>query len=417
MNERIEGASDGTHGSGLSEASEALARDAKDDPLRSPTLEEELAYRLLQQQLLSDFGVSALRLPGRDALLQEATRVAAAGLHVDLAKMLVYRPKEGDLLVAAGVGWEPGTVGETALSADTGSPAGYAFRTERPVISNHLDADQRFRTPPLLVKHGVRRAINVPVRDEGRPVGVLEVDSQTSGRFTDADIAFLEGIGNVLSVALRRLAAEEELAAASMRAENLAGELRHRVRNIFTLIRGLVGMCKREVAAEGGDLATLLLGRLEALAAAAEAGLPDRNDGVGYAAPAEVATLASKVLAPYSGQITLLPPAASVPPLSGEQQTPIALLLHELATNALKHGALSQDDGRVTLSWWPDGEGLRLDWREAIGNAAVLPDRAEATGGFGAGMIDRLVAATEGRIERDWTPTGLQVRVFLPTGD
>lgn len=386
---------------------------------RDGSPEEELAYRLRQQKLLNEFGLDALRTTDTGEVRQAACRIAADGLRVDLAKFLLYRAGHEDLLVVAGVGWTEGTVGVATLTADTGSPAGYAFRTERPVISNHLNEDRRFRTPALLLEHGVRRAINVPVRDGGVPVGVLEVDSRATGRFTDSDIAFLEGMGTVLAVALKRLEAEEALARSSAREAHLAGELRHRVRNVFTVIRALVAMSRRQVGTDGGDLAELITGRLEALSAAAEAGLPDLNDGVGHGAPAEIGALVEKVLAPYSDQIELCPPPVPVPPLAGDRQTPVALLLHELATNALKHGALSRPGGRVVLSWAPSAGDILLDWRETMaeGVDVVAGAGAAPAPGFGTGMIDRLVGATQGRIDRDWTPEGLHVHVVLPARD
>jgi GAF domain-containing protein len=65
------------------------------------------------------------------------------------------------------------------------SPAGYALRTGKPVISNHLENEQQFRTPELLVEHGIRRAMNVILQGDGSPFGVLEVDSQSEGEFSE----------------------------------------------------------------------------------------------------------------------------------------------------------------------------------------------------------------------------------------
>ena len=93
--------------------------------------------------------------------------------------MLEYIPTENRLLVRAGVGWEPGVVGVVSIGADLASPAGFALKTGRPVISNHLENEERFRTPEILVRHGIRRAMNVILQGDGRPFGVLEVDSRS----------------------------------------------------------------------------------------------------------------------------------------------------------------------------------------------------------------------------------------------
>ncbi|CUH40306.1 Blue-light-activated histidine kinase 1 [Jannaschia seosinensis] len=394
------------------------------DDVGSPR--DELAYRLRQQQLTSDFGLIALR-GGSAAILQhEATRIAAEGLGIDLCKFVLYRPQEDDLLVVAGVGWDDGVIGQATLSCDSGSPAGYAFRTARPVLSNHVSQESRFRTPELLRKHGVRRAINVPVCDDGRPRGVLEADSREDGAFIEADIAFLEGIGVLLSVALTRIEAAEDLVEAHARERLMIGELHHRVRNIFTVMGSLVTMSRREAARSGDDVVNLILGRLAALSAATDAGLPvagGEDDPALAMLSAPLAALARRVLSPYGDRIEVTDrtggdQAGSVT-LTGAQQTSVALLLHELATNALKHGALAHEAGRIVLNWTLEGSAadriLTLQWSEDAG-AATGPGQGPRTvpGGFGSGMIDRLVAGERGRIEREWAERGLVARITLP---
>lgn len=91
-------------------------------------------------------------------ILQCATELCAQGLQARFAKVLEYVPQDERLVVRAGVGWPAGTIDIVSLAADVGSPAGYAYRTGQSVISNHLEADTRFRTPQLLVDHGVRAA-------------------------------------------------------------------------------------------------------------------------------------------------------------------------------------------------------------------------------------------------------------------
>jgi signal transduction histidine kinase len=165
--------------------------------------ERELAYRLRQQQVLSEFGLFALRCDSLQRLLDEAVRVAAWGLETEFAKVLEFQPGDNRLLVRAGIGWRPGVVGNATIGADLASPAGYALRTGLPVLSNQLAGEQRFRTPELLAEHGVRRAINAVIGGPD-PFGVLEVDSHLEGRFTNHDIAFLQGVANLLAVAIDR---------------------------------------------------------------------------------------------------------------------------------------------------------------------------------------------------------------------
>jgi two-component system, sensor histidine kinase PdtaS len=146
---------------------------------------QELPYRLRQQSLLGEFGRIALQTRDIGQILQRATELCAQGLETPFAKVLEYRPEEKRLLVSAGVGWAPETIGQVSLGVDLESPAGYAFHTGQIVISNHLQED-RFRTPKLLSEHGIKRAINILIARDGEgnlPFGVLEVDSADSGQF------------------------------------------------------------------------------------------------------------------------------------------------------------------------------------------------------------------------------------------
>ena len=102
---------------------------------------QELPYRLRQQSLLGEFGRSALQSRDIAQILQRATELCAEGLETRFAKVLEYMPDDKRLLVQAGVGWAPGTIGEVTLGVDLELPAGYAFQTGKSVISNHLQEE------------------------------------------------------------------------------------------------------------------------------------------------------------------------------------------------------------------------------------------------------------------------------------
>ncbi|ONH83785.1 hypothetical protein APZ41_007450 [Roseomonas mucosa] len=182
----------------------------------SPDMEPQRAeayQRLRQQELIAEFGLFALRGDSLQPSLDEVCRVAADGLDVPFAKVLRFLPGENAFLVQAGVGWHAGVVGHARLGADLESPAGYAFRTGRPVISNHLTEEARFRTPALLVEHGVRRALNMLIGSgQAVPYGVLEVDSGDRTDFEPRDIAFLQALANVIAAVADRQARQVALA-------------------------------------------------------------------------------------------------------------------------------------------------------------------------------------------------------------
>jgi two-component sensor histidine kinase len=120
------------------------------------------------------------------------------------------------------------------------SPAGYALRTGKAVISNHLENEERFRTPELLVEHGIRRAMNVILQGDGTPYGVLEVDSCSEGEFHQSDIVFLQGVANILGMAIERQRIEGNLRAALDRQQDLLKEVNHRVNNSLQIVAGML---------------------------------------------------------------------------------------------------------------------------------------------------------------------------------
>jgi GAF domain-containing protein len=146
-------------------------------------------------------------------------------------------------MVRAGFGWPPGTIDIVSLAADVGSPAGYAYRTGESIISNHLEADTRFRTPQLLAEHGIRRAVNVLIEKGGEGkvfFGVLEVDSADPGQFDQDDVEFLAGFAGLLGVAIERQQADARLQEALQHQALLTREMSHRVKNSLTSVVGLL---------------------------------------------------------------------------------------------------------------------------------------------------------------------------------
>jgi GAF domain-containing protein len=177
--------------------------------------EPALQSRIRQQEALADLGVTALKGTPFEHLLNETVRLSVKGLNAEFGKVLEYLPSEDRFVMRAGIGWDAGLAGRATVGADLESPAGFALRTGKPVISNHLESEQRFRTPDLLAAHGVRRAMNVILQGDGAPYGVLEVDSKSSGEFSEHDIAFLQGAANILGMAIERQRRERALQARS----------------------------------------------------------------------------------------------------------------------------------------------------------------------------------------------------------
>ena len=370
----------------------------------------ELARRLRQGELLAEFGLFALGDEGEAVLLDQAAHVAARGVGTGYAKVLRHRGSRNDLLLCAGVGWKPGLVGSVTFGVDAFSPAGYAFGAQEAVLTNDLGDETRFRTPRVLREHDIRAAINVPVRVDGKAFGILEADSRDPNHFTPADRAFLTSIATTLGVALGRERARIAASEADERQRLLAGELRHRAKNLFSVVYALIGISEREARANDDVAAGFetLRERVMALSRASDVGTED--DGDGSQGRFDVLALSRTVLAPYEGRIDVSGDGGAV---DERWSSPIGLALNELATNASKHGALATEGGRITLEWTHADGAVVGRWHETGGPSVAAPERQ----GFGTRMVEMVLGQIDGRIERDWRPDGLVATLTLPVDD
>ena len=214
--------------------------EAKPDGASPHSNERGLGLRLRQQEILAELGVTALQGSQLAELLDQTAKLVAEGLEAEFCKILEYHPGENRFLVTAGIGWGPDVIGVATVGADAESPAGFALTTGKPVISNHLENEDRFRTPQLLIQHGIRRAMNVILQGDGAPYGVLEVDSRFEGEFSVRDISFLQGAANVLGMAIERHRIERNLRTALERNQLLLREVNHRVNNSLALVASML---------------------------------------------------------------------------------------------------------------------------------------------------------------------------------
>ncbi len=185
----------------------------------------------------------------------------------------------------------------------------------------------------------------------------------------------------------------------------LVAELSHRVKNALAVVQAALRLTSRS---DPASYAAAVEGRVAALARASALLAETGWEG------AELTELLRAELAPFrdaggAGPRVIL----SGPPvwLASVAVQPLAIVLHELATNAVKHGALSVAEGRLDVSWRrePDGA-LTIDWRERGAPVAV-----SGRVGFGTRVLETTMRSQlQGSLERDWRPDGLAARLRVP---
>jgi two-component sensor histidine kinase len=197
----------------------------------------------------------------------------------------------------------------------------------------------------------------------------------------------------------------EDPAAEIERQRLLIRDLQHRLRNVFTIAASLLRISARD-AVDAGELARRLGGRLDALAAAHEL---IATAGAVHAS-LTLRDVARTVLAPYAiddpDRVAYEGPDL---PVAGRGAVALSVILHELATNALKHGALRAPAGRVRLAWRLANGRLRARWTEAGGPALGSVPAAPGRGL----MLARLIASRQlgGDLALDWLPEGLRAEI------
>jgi two-component system CheB/CheR fusion protein len=295
-----------------------------------------------------------------------------------------------------------------------------------------LDTDLRIKrfTPPIAA------LFNITKNDEGRPItdfthrldygafaddarealhALTPIEREVSGGgswfltrlrpYQTADER-IEGVVVTFIDITERLAAEQNLKTSEARARLLLQELSHRVKNSLTVVQSIARLTFKENVPNSVAV-NAFSGRLAALSQAHEVLVHNEWSG------ARLRHLIEKQLAPHiagnEGKITIEGPEVLLPP---ELATPFALTLHELATNAIKYGALAKSEGTLSLSWSFNREDglLALVWRES-----TVAKLRSGPPGFGSYLIDRGIPGAD--VTRNLEPKGLvcTIKVRIPS--
>ncbi len=189
--------------------------------------------------------------------------------------------------------------------------------------------------------------------------------------------------------------------------ELLIAELNHRIRNIFSLVRGIVSQSRQSATTVDG-LASVLGERIDALSRAHDQLTGDRSGPASF--HELVAAEAGAYLQGKASRVAVSGPRAT---LSLRAFTTVALVMHEMITNSAKYGALSNSRGQVLVETEFDADGsLIIDWRESGGPRVQRPTRR----GFGSTVIERSIPHDlGGETTLEFVPEGLHARFKIPS--
>jgi two-component sensor histidine kinase len=295
------------------------------------------------------------------------------------------------------------------------SPCGVTLDRNAPVLSVHPErvyhwlVEANISLPELLL---------VPLYLGGAaPLGTLWITSDKKGHFDSGHARAMTELASFVGTALRMARSEQRLQRAFEEQETLAKEMSHRVKNLFSMIDAMIRVSEKGAATKE-EMAKVLSGRLHALARAHA--LVRRSFSENEVSPraSDLGALIRTIVSPHEAFSTDTTPRFSIDgpsiPCGEHAANGIALVFHELTTNAAKYGALTIDEGRVDVSWRQENDDLILRWIEHGGPPIEAPP---TTNGFGSTLAQStIVRQFGGTLDCDWRHAGLAVTIAVPVG-
>ncbi len=357
----------------------------EDEPAEDRRLAALHAYGMLDTPRESDF--------------DEIARIAADVCETPIALVSLVDANRQFFKAEVGLG-----VRETPLET---SFCGHAILAEDMMIVPDALEDPRFRHNPLVTgAPGLRFYAGILLKTaDGLPIGTLCVLDHVPRTLGEDQIRMLKFLARqaMAQLDLRRALSDQARALEAARAEqqrraDLVREMTHRMKNTLALAQSIVRQSFR-TATSLDACQEAIAGRLIALGSA-QGALTE------ISGPANVAEVVPAALAAHrtgEGRFAWSGPAIQ---LGSPQVLGLSLAIHELATNAVKYGALSEDTGRVGIVWSEPGPGrFRFEWTESGGPVVSAPTHR----GFGSRLMERIVAPYfDGGAELSFAPEGVR---------
>ena len=278
--------------------------------------------------------------------------------------------------------------------------SGWAMLHRETVIIPDIRQDSRI--PQDLYRDTfVRSLLMVPVRSND-PIGAIGAYWSDSYRATPEQVETLERLARATATAMENVRLVAAISKALADAELARDELRHRVKNAFTAAQALATLTLPAEHHRALNARISALARAHALL----------DEKLAHQDSITLAELIEAELEPYGsespGKLQL---GGSHVVLGSAQAVALGLAINELATNALKYGALSTPKGRLEVGWRTSGDHLVLDWRESDGPQV----RQQALESYGSRLLRRLVEGQlKGSVRRELDGRGVICELEFP---
>jgi two-component sensor histidine kinase len=330
--------------------------------------------------------------------LSEITKTAIAISGANKGNLQLYDATSGSLTIVAQQGFQGDFLKFFVTVRGNEAACGAAMSTAKQIIVDDVLTSEIFVGQPaqkVLLDAAVRAVVSTPLMSsKERPLGVLSTHFTRPGHLSERQLRLINILARQAADYLERKQTEETQ-------QTIMRELQHRSNNLLAVIQSIA---QRSL---GGDYYTLaeakeaFEARLHALARANRALLRSNWGGV------DLNQLVHNELEPFSKRANVAGASIVLPPQMAQNFT---LVLHELATNSAKYGALSDSAGKVTVSWALERSGsgfvLKFKWQESEGPRVAAPKRR----GFGT----QLLKAVYSDVRLEYSVEGLRCEIDVP---
>jgi len=379
----------------------SLHRRRAEEALRET--QRQLVSELAATQQLQRLSIQLIQTNDPDALYKKVLDAAVVIMRSDFASMQMFYPERGELRLLAYRGFNPTAAAFWEwVRPGSGSTCGAALATGNRSIVPDIELSDFMAGSEDLETYrqtGIRAVQSTPlVSRAGRLLGMISTHWRTPHQPSERDLRLLDVLARQAADLIERKRAEEHQLA-------LNAELNHRVKNVLATVCSIIGQT-RQGSSTFGEFVVGLDRRIRSLANTHD--LLSRAHWHGVA----LVEIVQREFGPYGrGNSDVRGPSVT---LKAEAAQAVAMVLHELTTNAAKYGAFSKRNGRVLLKWWWQQNGgdprLVIEWKEVGGPPVVAPNRS----GYGTSVVRELIPfELGGTVDLVFAADGLECRLEL----